>query len=189
MKYEKSHLRKKFLSLRKKNYLKGKKFNFSFIFKLIKKHFKNRKIVISAYYPSNYEVNILSFLEAACNKKFKIALPVIKSSTLMSFKSWTFKQPLYISKFGILEPNKKNKDMIPDLILVPLVAFDDQLNRVGYGKGYYDRGLQKIKKIKKNALSVGIAHSSQQCKSIPINKYDFKLDYIFTERKIISSIK
>ena len=107
----------------------------------------------------------------------------------MIFKSWVFKQPLYISKFGILEPNKKNKEIVPDLIIVPLVAFDSQLNRIGYGKGYYDRGLQKIKKIKKNAISIGVAYSSQQCKNIPVNKYDFKLDYIFTERKIISSIK
>ena len=60
-----------------------------------------------------------------------------------------FKDPLYVSKFGILEPKNTNKEIIPDLIMVPLVAFDNKLNRIGYGKGYYDRSLKKIKKIKK----------------------------------------
>ena len=67
----------------------------------------------------------------------------------MSFKYWVFEEPLYVSKFGTLEPKNSNKEVIPDLIMVPLVAFDNQLNRIGYGKGYYDRILQKISKIKK----------------------------------------
>jgi len=187
MKYDKIYLRKKFLLQRKKKYLKPEKFNFSLIFKLIKKHFKNKKITIAGYYPSYYEVNILRFLEEASKKKFKITLPVVNTSTLMSFKPWIIKEPLYVSKFGILEPKRTNKKVIPDLIIVPLVAFDKKLNRVGYGKGYYDRSLKKIKKIKRKAVSLGMAHSFQRCKSIPINKHDFKLDYIFTERGIISS--
>ena len=77
--------------------------------------------------------------------------------------------------------------MIPDLMLVPLVAFDSKLNRIGYGKGYYDRGLSKIKKNNKNMIALGVAYSFQKCNYIPTNKYDFKLDYIFTERGIISS--
>ena len=75
------------------------------------------------------------------------------------------------------------------MILVPLVAFDDKLNRLGYGKGYYDRRLKKIKKIKKKMISIGIAYSFQKCKKIPVNKHDFKLDYIFTERGIISQTR
>ena len=105
----------------------------------------------------------------------------------MNFKLWSFKEPLYVNNFGILEPNNSKKEIIPDLILVPLVAFDNQLNRIGYGKGYYDRSLEKIKKINKNTISLGIAYSFQRIKNIPINKHDFKLDYIFTERGIISS--
>ena len=105
----------------------------------------------------------------------------------MCFKSWIFKDPLYINNFGILEPKSTNREIIPDLILVPLVAFDNKLNRLGYGKGYYDRVLRKINKIKKKTLSLGIAYSFQKYKSIPINKYDYKLDYIFTEQGIITS--
>ena len=187
MKYDKPYLRNKSLLQRKKKYLTVKKFNFNLIFKLIRKHFHKKKIIIAGYYPSNYEVIILNFLEEASKKKFKIALPVINSFGGMSFKSWIFKEPLYVSKFGILEPNNLGKEIIPDLIMVPLVAFDRKLNRIGYGKGYYDRSLQKISKIKKKIITLGIAYSFQKCATIPTNKYDFKLNYVFTEQGIISS--
>ena len=187
MKYDKTYLRKRFLLQRKEKYIKAEKFNFNLIFKLIKKHFYKKKIIIAGYYPSNYEVNILNFLEEASRKKFRIALPVIKPLNTMFFTSWIFKEPLYVNKFGILEPKNLQKEIIPDLIMVPLVAFDNRLNRIGYGKGYYDRSLKKISKIKKNTISLGIAYSFQKCQKIPTNKHDFKLDYIFTEKGIIRS--
>jgi len=187
MKYDKSFLRNKSLLLRKKKYLTVKKFNYSLIFRLIRKHFRDKKITIGGYYPSNYEVNIIKFLEDASKKKFRITLPVIKSSNKMSFKSWVFKDPLYVNKFGVLEPKNSKEKIIPDLIMVPLVAFDNHLNRIGYGKGYYDRSLGKIRKIKKNAISLGIAYSFQKCTQIPVNNNDFRLDYIFTEKGIINS--
>ena len=186
MKYSKSFLRNKLISKRKKKYLSPNKFNFKLIFNLIKKHFSKKKIVIAGYYPCNYEVNILKFLEQASKKNFTIALPVIKFSNNMSFKSWIFKEPLYINKIGILEPKNSNKDVLPDLIMVPLVAFDNNLNRIGYGKGFYDKSLKKISKLKKNTIFLGIAYSFQKCSFIPVQKHDFKLDYIFTERGIIS---
>ena len=76
---------------------------------------------------------------------------------------------------------------MPDIVLVPLVAFDNKLNRIGYGKGYYDRKLARLKKYNKKIISIGLAYSFQKYKNIPTNKYDFKLDYIFTEQGIISS--
>ena len=104
----------------------------------------------------------------------------------MTYKIWNYQEPLNINNFGVLEPRKSNEQVIPDLVMVPLVAYDNQLNRLGYGKGYYDRSLRKIKKIKKNIVFLGIAHSFQKYKKIPINKYDYKLDYILTEQGIIS---
>ena len=80
MKYDKSYLRKKSILIRKKNYSKIKKFNFNLIFKLIKKHFSNKKINIACYYPSNYEVDTLGFIEKAVKRNFKISLPVIRPS-------------------------------------------------------------------------------------------------------------
>ena len=187
MRYGKTYLRKKFILIRKKNYLKKKKFKFNLIFKLIRKHFLKKKIIIAGYYPSNYEVNILKFIEKALEKRFSVTLPVIESKNTITFRTWKYKEPLNINSFGIPEPKRTNKAMTPDLILVPLVAFDSKLNRIGYGKGYYDRGLSKIKKNNKNMIALGVAYSFQKCNYIPTNKYDFKLDYIFTERGIISS--
>ena len=152
MNYDKSFLRNRSLLVRKKKYLTVKKFNYNLIFKLIKKHFYGKKITIAGYYPADYEVNILKFLKEASKKDFKIVLPVIKSSTNISFKSWIYKEPLYVNKFGILEPDSSKKEILPDLVMVPLVAFDSRLNRIGYGKGYYDRGLKKITKYKKILL-------------------------------------
>ena len=187
MKYDKSFLRKKFLFQRKKKYLKVKKFNFNLIFNLINRHFKKKNINIAGYYPSNYEVNILKFLEEAYKKKFRIVLPTIGSSNNMSFKSWAFGEPLFVNKFGILEPKNSKKEVIPDLIMVPLVAFDNNLNRIGYGKGYYDKILKQINKVDKKTIFLGIAYSFQKCNLIPVKKHDFKLNYIFTEQGIISS--
>ena len=161
MKYDKPYLRNRAILKRKKKYLIVKNFDFKLIFNLIRKHFHKKKIIIAGYHPSKYEANIIKFLEQASKKKFRIALPVVQSSNKMSFKSWVFKEPLYVNKFGILEPKNYKKDIIPDLIMVPLVAFDDHLNRIGYGKGYYDRSLRKIRKIKKNAVFLGIAYSFQ----------------------------
>ena len=184
---DKSYLRKKFLLLRKAMYLKKKKFNFNLIFQLIKKKFGNKRLSIAGYYPSNYEVDILKFIEQAAIKKFQIALPVIGDNNSLTFKSWKYQELLYTNTYGILEPKRNNKTIVPDIMLVPLVAFDNKLNRVGYGKGYYDRGLSKIKKSNKNMIALGIAYSSQKCSDIPVDKYDFKLDYILTEEGIINS--
>ena len=187
MEKDKVYLRKKYLLIRKKKYFKIGNVNFNLIFRLIIKNFNNKKIIIGGYYPSFYEVDTLSFFKKASEKKFKIALPLVKSATAMRFKSWNYKEPLNVSKFGTLEPSQNNKEVTPDLIMVPLVTYDNKLNRIGYGKGYYDRSLKKIKKINKKVISLGIAYSFQEYKKIPINKYDFKLDYIFTEQGIISS--
>ena len=112
MKSSKSLLRKNFLLKRKNKYFSEKKFNFNLVFNLIKKHFNKKKITIAGYYPTDFEVNILNFLENSLKKKFTISLPVIKSSKSMCFKKWTYKEPLAVNKFGIPEPIKTNKEII-----------------------------------------------------------------------------
>ena len=187
MKYDKHFLRKKYSLLRKKNFYKKYKFPFYKIFKVIYKHHAKKIPNIAGYYPSNFEVNILNFLENASKKNFRILLPTIKKANDMSFRVWKFKAPLQINKFGMPEPSKQNKELIPDIILVPLMVFDRQLNRVGYGGGYYDRVLAKMGKINKKVTTIGIAYSFQEYRNIPVNKHDFKLNYIFTENGFINS--
>ena len=88
-----------------------------------------------------------------------------------------------INEYGIPEP-VSNKIRYPDILLVPLVAFDSELNRIGYGGGFYDRYIKKIRKIKK-IITIGLAFSFQKVNRIPTNKFDRKLDFIITEKKKI----
>ena len=101
----------------------------------------------------------------------------------MDFFQWSTNDPLSINKYGIPEPTS-NKIVYPNILLVPLLAFDQDLNRVGYGGGFYDRYIDKIKKNKK-IITIGLAYPFQKVKKIPVNKYDSKLDYIVTNKGII----
>ena len=101
----------------------------------------------------------------------------------MDFYEWSKDNPLKINKYGIIEP-LSNKKVYPDVLLVPLLAFDRQLNRLGYGGGFYDRYIEKIETDKK-IIKIGLAFSYQKIKKVPINKFDKKLDIIITEKKIL----
>ena len=101
----------------------------------------------------------------------------------MNFFQWSFKEPLKINKYGIPETISKKK-VNPGILLVPLVAFDNQLNRLGYGGGYYDRYISKFED-NDNMIKIGIGFSFQKVKSLPINKYDKKLNFIITEKDFI----
>ena len=184
MQVNKSLLRIKFIKKRKKLYSKKIIFSFNKIFFLIKKKFPKKKPSISAYYPSNFEVNILDFLSQANKKNFKVGLPVIKKDYKIDFKYWIPNEPSYVNKYGILEPKKQNITFKPDIILVPMVAFDRNLNRIGYGKGYYDRALKQLSSNKK-ILAIGMAFSFQETSIIPANQYDYNLDCILTDRNLI----
>ena len=101
----------------------------------------------------------------------------------MDFYKWSFSDPLKINRYGIPEPEAKDL-VYPDIILVPLVAFDKNLNRLGYGGGYYDRLIEKLSK-KKKIIKIGLALSVQKIEKVPINKYDQKLDFIITNEYIV----
>ena len=101
----------------------------------------------------------------------------------MDFFEWSENDLLRVNKYGIVEPVSKKK-MFPDIILLPLVAFDKNLNRLGYGGGFYDRYIYKISKIKK-VMKIGLSYSYQEVKNLPINIHDQKLDFVFTEKGII----
>ena len=98
----------------------------------------------------------------------------------MNFFQWSTNDPLAINKYGIPEPISKMLKY-PDVLLVPIVAFDKYFNRIGYGGGFYDRYINKIRKRKK-VLTIGFAYSFQKVKKIPTNKYDIGLDFIITNK-------
>ena len=177
----KSEIRKKILKKRKEKYFKNLSINQSKFLKFLKKNNLNSKI-IGGYYPYNYEIDVLQILKLLEKKNYKISLPKIKKKKQMNFFKWSFDEPLSISKYGIPEPISK-KIIYPDILMIPLLAFDDKLNRLGYGGGYYDRYLAKSLK-KKKIIKIGIAYSFQKIQKIPTNKYDIRLDYVVTEEKI-----
>ena len=178
----KSKLRKKILKIRKKNNKNNIQINFSQILRILKKKKINKK-TIGGYYPVNFEIDDLKILKDLEKKKFIISLPVVKKNFKMDFYKWSFSDPLKINRYGIPEP--ETKDLVyPDIILVPLVAFDKNLNRLGYGGGYYDRLIEKLSK-KKKIIKIGLALSVQKIEKVPINKYDQKLDFIITNKYIV----
>ena len=178
----KSKLRSKILYLRKKNSYKKFSLYPERIYQFLKKNKINLKNV-GGYYPCNHEIDDLDILNFLRNKRANISLPIIRENNQMDFFEWKNKDPLKINKYGIAEPTS-GKKVYPDIIFVPLVAYDEDLNRLGYGGGFYDRYLEKITKFKK-ILKIGLGFSYQKLKKIPINNYDKKLDLIITEKKII----
>ena len=176
----KSKIRKKILKIRKKKNNQNITFPYSKILKVI--NIKGK--TIGCYYPVNFEINILDFFKELESKAKKICLPVIKKNNQMDFYSWSSKDLLKLNKFGIPEPEQIKK-ITPDIIIVPIVAFDSRLYRIGYGGGYYDRYIEKFSK-KKLLLKVGIAYSSQKINKVPTNKFDKKLDIIITEKYILN---
>tara|TARA_B100001250_G_scaffold254743_1_gene219187 strand:+ start:581 stop:1120 length:540 start_codon:yes stop_codon:yes gene_type:complete len=173
-------LRKKIYNYRK-NYYKLVSLKYSLLKNILKK-FKLQNKVIGGYFPINYEIDCLEILKKLEKSGHKISLPIIRKGNKMDFFEWSFLEPLSIGKIGIPEPFSKKK-MYPDVLLVPLLAFNKQKFRLGYGGGYYDRYIQKILNIKK-ILTIGVAFSFQEVLKLPINKHDKKLDFIFTENYI-----
>ena len=178
----KSKLRKKILKAREEFNTKNIQIDFNQIIKILKKEKMSKKI-IGGYYPVNFEIDDLTLLRKFKKNMFNISLPVIKKNFQMDFYVWSFSEPLKINKYGIPEPETKNI-VYPDILLIPLVAFDKNLNRLGYGGGYYDRLIEKLSK-KKNIIKIGLALSIQKIDKVPINVYAQKLDYIVTNKYIL----
>ena len=178
----KSKLRIKIIKIREKNNKKNIKIDFN----KIKNLFKEEKITkknIGGYFPVNFEVDDLEILSKLAKNNFKISLPAIRKNFQMDFYKWNFSEPLKINKYGIPEPKKKTL-VYPDILLVPLVAFDRRLNRLGYGGGYYDRLIERLSK-KKKIIKIGLALSKQMINNVPLNKYDQKMDYVVTNEYFI----
>ena len=175
----KSEIRKKILNIRKQESSNNLKINFEDINEILKKNKIIYKLV-GGYYPYNHEVDVIKILEKFEKKKYQISLPKIKKDFKMDFFQWSKNEPLVINKYGIPEPIS-HKVIYPDILLVPLLAFDSRLYRIGYGGGYYDRYIKKIKQ-KKNIITIGLAYSFQKIREVPINKYDIKLDFVITNK-------
>ena len=180
---QKNQLRIKYFNLRKKKYFDINKNFFLPLLKLIRFRLKKKNIKLALYYPSNFELNVLKILEFKNILAQDILLPITDKDSHMNFFSWKKNDVLFVNKFGMLEPSK-TEIKIPDIMLVPILAFDKNKYRLGYGNGFYDRYLNKYLKQFKNILTVGVAFSFQRHHKLPINQNDFKLNFIITEKGI-----
>jgi 5-formyltetrahydrofolate cyclo-ligase len=181
---KKEYLRKKFLKLRKKNYFDINSSFFNPLISLLKKNGKKLKS-ISIYYPTNYEVNLLKIFQCNFFNSFEKLLPVVLKKNTMTFYKWNYKEILTVNKFGILEPLKNGKNVVPQVMILPLLSFDNNKNRLGYGKGYYDKFLNKYIKKNRNIITIGVAFSFQKYHKLPTSKFDVKLNFILTEKGLL----
>ena len=177
---KKSQIRKIILKKRFNFNFKNKKINYLNLVKLIKTVAKNKNIGL--YYPIGSEVSTIEIIQHLRKKKYTISLPVLDKNSKMSFYEWKNKSPLKINNFGIPEPIKLKK-ITPSTLIIPMVAFDAKLNRLGYGGGFYDRFISKLEKNKK-ILKIGLALSCQKINKVPTNRFDKKMNYILTENKV-----
>ena len=175
-------LRKILINLRKTNF-NDQGINFAQFKSVLKKLNLKKKIIIGGYYPISNEIGCLDILKKLEKNNFKISLPVIKKKNNMDFYEWSFNDSLKVSNRGIPEPITKKK-VFPDVLIVPLVGFDKNKFRLGYGGGFYDRYISKLSNFKK-FLTIGFAFSFQEVKHIPIDKHDQKLDFILTNIGIV----
>ncbi len=138
---------------------------------------------IAIYYPIKSEISPLKLLKICKSLSMEICFPVIcKNVNELIFSKFEDEKKLIKNKYGIYEPIKINQ-IFPDIIFVPMLGFDRNLNRLGYGKGYYDRTIAKLRKSKK-IFVIGLAYDNQMIQNMLTEDHDEKMDIILTDKKI-----
>ena len=153
--------------------------------------FLNRNIkTASIYYPINNEITPFGFTKYFKERKIVMSMPVVDiKKKSMLFRKWSPKDDLAIGPLGNLEPTHEKEIILPQIMVVPMLMFDRELFRLGYGGGYYDKTIIKLKKhFQKQKfffITVGLAYSAQEINKLPREKHDMNLDYIVTEKECL----
>ena len=139
---------------------------------------------VSAYWPVKEEIDVKPLLQALHQRGHVCGLPVIVAKrTPLLFKRWDPDRPLTEGRWGITIPPEDAAEVIPDVLLVPLLAFDAQGNRLGYGAGFYDRTITKLRaQSGHRPLAVGVAYAAQEVDHVPCDETDERLDWVITEQ-------
>ena len=138
---------------------------------------------ISIFQSYNNEINTNDLIKFLISKNFSISLPCINDeSDEMLFREWNGTDQLISGKYGILEPNQNNKIVYPSVLFMPLLAFDENGNRLGYGGGYYDKYIDAHDTENMHLLKIGVGYSFQKIYEVPNNINDKKLNWILTEK-------
>jgi 5-formyltetrahydrofolate cyclo-ligase len=140
---------------------------------------------VSGFMPLKSEVNPLPLMKALAGQGARPALPVIAGrGKALVMRSWTFDEPLDRGQWGIREPKPTAAEVEPDILLVPLLAFDRTGHRIGYGAGYYDLTIAALRG-RKPIVAIGLAFAAQEVPAIPATPRDARLDLVLTEREVI----
>lgn len=138
--------------------------------------------IVSGFAPMRSEINPIPLMHKLANEGAQLALPVVMGrGKPLLFRAWAFHQALAAAgKWGIREPKADAPEVEPDILLVPLAAFDCAGHRIGYGARYYDLTIAALR-AKKKVVAVGVAYASQQIDLVPAESHDQMLDYVLTE--------
>ena len=140
--------------------------------------------IVSGYSPIRNEIDPAPLLRKLAEAGARLALPAVMArGKSLAFRAWSPDDRLMLGPLGIPEPSPAAAELIPDIMLVPLAAFDSEGHRIGYGAGHYDYTLAHLRKVKVIA-AIGIAFAVQQIKAIPALPHDVALDYVLTEKKV-----
>ena len=141
--------------------------------------------IVSGFSPLKTEINPIPLMRKLADRGIQLALPVVagKGKPLI-MRAWRFGEPLDSGVWGIREPKAGAPEVAPDILLVPLLAFDRDGHRIGYGAGYYDMTIGKLRAMKP-VIAVGLAYAAQEIASVPVTPRDARLDLVLTEREII----
>ena len=137
------------------------------------------RLIGAAYLADKSEIDPLPIVTFLNNEGWQTALPRIEKYVSLSFRAWQPGDDLVIGKFDMQEPAPESSIVAPDLVITPLLAFDNYGNRLGRGGGYYDRALKTLRAQGK-VLVVGIAFETQLFDLIPHEEHDEKLDFVLT---------
>lgn len=140
---------------------------------------------VAAYWPMRDEADTRYLIEALLYHEFVVGLPAVEAPARpLLFRRWTTKDPLIPGPYGVREPSRRLPEVRPDILFVPLAAFDRRGNRLGYGGGYYDATLRELRAMKR-VLAVGVAFAAQEAEAIPPEPHDERLDLVITESGLI----
>ena len=141
--------------------------------------------VVSGYSPIRSEIDPAPLMQSLAAKGARLALPaVLARGKSLAFRAWSPNDRLLLGPLGILEPSPAAAEVVPDIMLVPLAAFDRLGHRIGYGAGYYDMTINALR-AKKKITAIGIAFAVQEIPQVPATERDARLDLVLTEREVI----
>ena len=140
-------------------------------------------MIVSGYAPIRSEIDPKPLMLKLAEKGARLALPCVNArGQSLTFRAWAPHDRLMLGLLGIPEPSTAAAEVHPDVMLVPLAAFDKLGHRIGYGAGYYDYTFAHLRKAK-HVIGIGVAFAVQETKVIPALSHDVALDYVLTERK------